>query len=120
MFWEWRRNRIYIPGSQMVEDIRIRFACYLPDFLDEGGMPWFQQPITLNRGRDALAWWIAFAFAAARDDENDPIKAQAEWFLKQAKRAADHIVNQDIAMKQRVTVTRQPHSGRRYRLMNWM
>jgi hypothetical protein len=31
--WEWRNNRIYIPGSLQVEDFRIVFVNYFPDFL---------------------------------------------------------------------------------------
>src|ERR1700676_2170033 len=48
-FWEWRSDTLYTPGSQMVEDLRIRHVSYIADFLDSGTTPWFAQPVPIMR-----------------------------------------------------------------------
>lgn len=34
-FWEWRNNAIYLPGSLLPMDLRIRYIKYYPDFVDQ-------------------------------------------------------------------------------------
>lgn len=116
--WEWRQNRIYTPGSQQVEDLKIRYMNYMLDFADSGTTPWFQQPVLVTRSRDALAWFICAEFAEAQEAK-DPLHAKAKMFLDKAETAASKIFNRDVVMKQRTDVRRQSTSGRGRQGQNW-
>ena len=104
--WEWRGDAIYMPGSQMTMDLRIRFARYLPDIADNSGTPWFQQPVPIMRCLDPLSYYICFEVLQSRES---PL---ADAFLEKAQNAAKLIMNRDISTKQRVDVRRRPRSGR--------
>lgn len=118
-FWEWRANAIWMPGSQIVEDLRIRFATYFPDFADEGTTRWYMQPVPVMRCRDALAWLICAEICAGPGMPPE-IQAKAVDFQAKGYAACDLIFNRDVAMKQRVNVRRQPRSGRAHQYWdNW-
>lgn len=108
--WEWRDNAIYMPGAQMVTDLRIRYLRYLPDFIDQGSTPWYQQSMSIMGCRDAMADYICYEMAKPRGDLN------ADDFLKRAEAEANLIFNREIQLKERVNIRRRPY-GRSYR--NW-
>jgi hypothetical protein len=110
-FWEWRGDSLYMPGSQRVEDLRIRYVRYLPDFRDIGNQRWFTQPIPIVRGSDALSWYLCAEVAGSRGDI-----AGVQRFCQYGDGALTHIFNLDVKADQRVNVQRRPRgrSGR-----NW-
>lgn len=107
--WEWRGDTIYMPGSLSVEDLRIRYANYLPDFADSVTLRWYQQPVPIMMASDALAWMICAELENARKG-GDGTAAKA--YCEKAEAATDRIFNRDVRADQRVNIRRRPRSGR--------
>lgn len=107
-FWEWRGDAIYMPGSQVVEDLRIRYVRYMPDFADVGNLRWFQQPVPIMRGSDSLSWFLCSEVVGSRGDL--PL---AQSFRDKGEAALTHIFNLDVKADQRVNVQRHARAGRR-------
>lgn len=105
--WEWRGDAIYMPGSQRIMDLRIRYAKFLPDFADISGTRWFNEPVTIMRASDALSWFICAEFAGSRGDN-----ASAELFTAKGESAISRIMNYDVRADQSVNIRRQSRSGR--------
>ena len=92
--WEWRDDGIYMPGASGATDLKIRYAAYLPDFLDNSptaNTPWFQQPIPIMRCLDPLSCYACHEIAKGRKD------LDAAVFLQDAEAAAMLVVNRDSA-----------------------
>ena len=102
--WDWRNDKIYIPGSTVQMDLFIRFEGFMPDFVDTGNLHWYELPVPIFDCRDALSNFIAAEYAEPRSDLN------AAAFRQKAEDAAGLIMNRDIRMKQRVNVRRIPRS----------
>lgn len=71
--WQWRDDRMYMPGSVVDTDLRVSYASYLDDFRDTGDVltatqftPWYEQPVPIMRAMDALANYICAEVATAR------------------------------------------------------
>lgn len=111
-FCDWREDSLYMPGSLMTTDLRFRYVSFLPDIVDNAPNAgrWFQQPVPIYNCLDALSWYIVFEIAAARLQQGDEV--DVEGLLGKAESAAKMIFNRDQRLRQRVTVTRQPLSGR--------
>ncbi len=107
--WEWRGDTIFMPGSQMVEDLRIRYVQYVPDFQDSATLRWFQQPLPIMRSSEALSWNVCGILEAGQPD-GDPLIAQG--FFDKGKAAAGDIFNRDVRADMRVNIRRRPSSGR--------
>ena len=109
--WEWRNNAIWMPGALMVEDFRIRYVKYLPDFVDNFAgnirVHWFEQPVPIMRCSDGFSWFICAEFAEAQGKPEI-----ADRFMQKGKDAFGRIFNLDAAADQRVNIRRRPHSGR--------
>ena len=105
--WEWRNNAIYTQGSQLVEDLRIRFGTFLPDIVDVGTVPWFQQNVGIVRVGDGLSWFICAELAAARGDYDLELGCIAK-----AEAALLRVFNADVQADQRVNIRRRPRTGR--------
>ena len=112
-YWEWRGDAIYMPGSQLVEDLRIRYVNYLPDFADSGTQRWFQLPIPITRASDSLAWFLCAEVVNARGDL--PL---AEAFRQNGTEALNHIFNLDVKADQSVNIQRRAR-GRSSRRRWW-
>lgn len=112
-FWEWRGDTIYMPGSQMIEDLRIRYVQYLEDFIDVGTVPWFSQQVPIVRIADAFAWFICAELVGARGEDD-----RAQSFTAKGEAALNRIFNLDVEADQRVNIRRRPRSGRGYGT-NW-
>jgi hypothetical protein len=108
--WEWRNQAIYMPGSLVQEDIRIRYAKLIPDFLDNPAGPtrWYQQKVPIVDCRDALAYYICSEIVTTQED----LDFDATVFNKAAEDAARLIMNRDVRKDQRVNIRRRPRSGR--------
>lgn len=108
--WEWRSDSIYLTGATQPIDLRIRYASYLPDIVDTTGVRWFRQPVPITNCQDSFSWLIVYEFLSSRSPESDTVEAEA--YIAKAEAAVKYIFNRDVKMKQRVTATRQPLSGR--------
>lgn len=104
--WLWGQDAIYMPGSTVATDIRMRYLAYLPDFEAQGDVEWYSLPVPIMRCENALSYYIAAEAAAPRAD------ADAETFTAKAEQAARLIFNREVQQKQRTTATRRPY-GRR-------
>lgn len=114
--WEWRENAIYMPGSLMDMDWRIRYVRYLPDIVDVGSARWYNQTIPIPRCLEPLSLLICAEFAGARTPANDQEAAMQSGavknFSERGEGATKLIFNRDVKVKERVTASRQPRSGR--------
>lgn len=112
--WEWRSDRIYMPGATMPTDLRIRYHKYLDDFIETNtgspvvNTPWYLQQIPIVRCTDALSLFVCAEVAAARPD----LGMNAVTFQVAAQDAADLIYNRDVRRTQQTTTTRRSLSGR--------
>jgi len=110
-FWEWRGDAIYFPGSQISEDIRVRYVSYLPDFQDNvASSPpqrWWENVVPIMHGSDALSWYICSEFVGSRGDQ-----ALALDFTQKGEAALSRIFNLDVRADSRVNIRRKPRSGR--------
>lgn len=103
--FEWRQDRIYMPGSLMSMDLRIRFASYFPDFTTQGNTQWYQQPVPIMRCLDAFADFICVEASIGRDD------VSPSTFKSSGEGKAKLIFNRDVRLKNRTNVRRRPRSG---------
>lgn len=111
--WEWRQDKIYMSGSQISEDLRIRYVTYFDDFLDiteDPGPnqvvgPWFAQPVPVMRCADSFSWYIAAELVAARG--GDPAA-----LIGNGLAALERVFNLDVIADQRVNIRRRARSGR--------
>lgn len=87
--WEYRQERVYMPGATGLTDILMRYGAYLADFVAPGTTAWNLQPVPIMRSADSFAWFIASEIARARGD------LDAGWFDQQALQAAEWIWNRD-------------------------
>lgn len=108
--WEWREDAIFMPGATMTLDIRVRYAAYLPDFVNEDGfgVQWYQQQVPIMRCQSALAWYLLAEVANGRTD----IGIDPQVFIGRAEADAKKIYNRESILKQRTNVRRAPRSGR--------
>lgn len=110
-FWQWRQDKIWMPGSLSVMDLRITYAAFLSDFVTTfAGTPdevlWYNQPVPIMRCLSPLASYIVYDIAFSRGDAGAAVvKGEAEAETKL-------IFNRDVRAKQRVNVRRQAFSGR--------
>jgi len=103
--WEWREDTIWMPGSQMVEDLRIRYMRYLPDFQDVGTLRWYQQPVEIMRSSEALSWFVCAVLT-----QRDPVVSAG--YMASGVGAANEIFNRDVRADLRVNIRRRPSSRR--------
>ena len=88
--WEWRNGALYMPGATpAATDIRLRFAAYFADFINNGTTPFASQTIPILRAMNPLAWFIASEVSAARGD------LDVEYFDKQAIASTQFFFNLD-------------------------
>lgn len=107
--WEWRNDAIYMPGSLMVEDLRIRYSVLLPDIVDVGSSPWYTQQVPIVRIADGLSWWICAELAAAKKEPDMETSC-----IDKGAAAVQCVFNLDVRADQRVNVRRRARTGRSY------
>jgi hypothetical protein len=107
--FDWRNDRIYMPGTNQPVDMRVRFGQYLPSFQTQGETKWFQQPIPIVGAVDALADYICVEASDGRDD------IDSQTFKGRAEGEAKLLFNADVRIKNRSNVRRIPRSGPRNR-----
>jgi hypothetical protein len=110
-YWEWRNDAIYMPGSQMTEDLRIRHTIFLDDFIDLGTTPWFMAPIPIVRCVDGLSWFVIAELAGSRG-----LVDMEAVMREKGERALCRVFNLDVKADQRVNVRRRARGACRN---NW-
>lgn len=105
--FDWRNDRIHMPGTNVPVDLRIRFGQYLPSFKTQGETQWYDQPIPIVGAVDALADYICVEASDGRDD------VDSQTFKTRAEGEAKLLFNPDVRIKNRTNVRRQPRSGPR-------
>lgn len=113
-FWQWRDNKIFMPGSQMSMDLRIGYVKALPDINDVGTTRWYKANIPIVRCMDAMAWHVCYEYAIARAP-GDPKMAEAQSaaaaaFRGEAEEATRQLFKLEISKNQRVNVRRIPRN----------
>lgn len=109
-YWEWRGDTIYMPGSQRVQDLRIRYVNSLPDFVDVGTVPWFSQPVPIMRISDGFSLFICAELAAAKEEYDI-----AERLTSKGEAALSRVFNLDVRADQHVNIQRRARSSRGHR-----
>lgn len=104
--WEWRENKLWIPGANGLIDIRARFIKRLPYF-QNADLPWYDQQVPIPDCENALAWYICYEWSGARGD------IDRDSCLAQAKDYVDKIYNRQARRNQQTNIRRQPRSGNR-------
>lgn len=102
--FEWRNDRIYMPGTTLPVDLRVRFAQFFPFFETQGDTQWYQQPVPIVGSLDALADYICVEASDGRDD------VDSQTFKTRAEGEAKLIFNRDVRLKNRSNVRRRPRS----------
>ena len=105
-FWDWRDDKIYMPGALMRFDLQIEYSRYLTDFETVGEIEWFEQPVPIMRCLSAFSNYIAYEFAKTRAD------LDAAVFMADAKADAMYLFNNEVGMKQRTNPSRRAYNGR--------
>jgi hypothetical protein len=100
-YWEWRTDGIYMVGSTRTNDIRMRYAAYLPELSDG------TSTVQIRGAENALAYLTIAEFSAAR---GSPL---AEDYREQAAEFIVQIIDYTVRQKQRGRHRRIPHSARR-------
>lgn len=116
--WQWRGEVIYYPGSLQTMDFRIYYQKYLPDMVDVGQAPWFEQNVPITRCQDALSQWLCreFAMMQAANPELDA-DVRGQWtlavptFEAEAMDTTAGLVSPDKKRKQRTNYSRLPFAG---------
>ncbi len=92
LMWEWREDKIYLDGARIPCDLRIRFAAYLPDIVNDDAnfTPWFEQRVPIMRCMDAMTDYICREIYIARGDAE-----AAAAFQQSAEANAEQIFNRD-------------------------
>lgn len=108
--FEFRNDKIYIPGTATPVDLRVRFAQFFPDFVTQGETQWYQQKVPIMGCLDSLADYICVEASDGRDD------VDSQTFKTRAEAEAKLIFNRDVRLKNRSNVRRQPRSGPRHGL----
>lgn len=88
--WLWRADSLYMPGALTTTDLAILYAGLIPDFVDFGGTPWFQQLVTIMRCLDSFADYICREICVARGQMD-----AAASFQLSAEANARLIINRD-------------------------
>ena len=90
MMWEFRNDILFMPGALVPVDLRVRYAAYLPNFIDTGDTPWYQQPASIMRCKDAFSNYICAEVAGPRGD------LDAAAFTAAAESAAMKLAGRDF------------------------
>jgi hypothetical protein len=104
--FDWRDDKIVMPGSIYSMDFEIFYNAYQADFNTVGPVMWFNQPIPLIDAEDILSLYIAFEFARPRGDmDAASFKAEAE------EECRSFVNTRDIPLRQRTSLQRRSYSG---------
>jgi hypothetical protein len=103
VYWDWRTDAIYFTGSNQTNDLRIRYAAYLPALTASG------DAVKIFRSKEALAHLVAARFAFSR---GSPF---AEGLEAKAMNEIAKMVGRSARKRQRGQHRRLPYGGLRRR-----
>jgi len=107
--WEWRAEKIYMPGATSATDLRVRYAAYLADFATVGPTQWYQQPVPIMRVLSPLAWFVCSEVAKARGD------LDAGWFDQKAIESTIMVFHRNLSQgKEQGTVAESGKMSDKY------
>src|SRR5215475_10057753 len=107
-FWEWRQDRIVMPGSLLMKDIKIRYVAVLPLLTGVTDLTTVQVP--LIDCENALALKIARSYGLPRGSDQIPIADAME-------KAATHLLkNRIIRSQQAIDFRAEPYGQNRLNL----
>lgn len=111
--YEWRNNAIYMPGANIVLDLRIRYASYLADIPALG-----TSVIPILRCSDALAHYVCAEYAFSRGSAE--AQEAGTGFAAMGNAAMKRMLNREARQQQRGNHRRQGYSkGRHWGWGNW-
>jgi hypothetical protein len=106
--WDWRQNAIYMPGALISRDLKVRYACYLPDIASSGSAL-----VPIIRCAIPLSFYVAAAFGMSRGSPD--ATAAGNNFRAQGKASMSLMNNRDARREQRGNHRRPGYSSGRHR-----
>ncbi len=106
--WDWRQNAIYLTGANVLRDMRMRYASYLPDIPASGSAL-----VPVIRCAMALSFYVAAAFAFSRG--SPAATTVGNNFRSQGKESLGIMNNRDARREQRGNHRRPGYSSGRHR-----
>ena len=88
--WDWRGEAIYLPGSTVIWDLRIRYASFAPDFFDVTTTPWWTMSVPIVQCLDAFAGFLCWEVTRS-------IPGVGDGFLTEANAAALLMAQRDTS-----------------------
>jgi hypothetical protein len=107
-YWEWRTDSINFVGSTVAVDIRIRYTCRLPFAKPNDVVPFSAVTINILGCERAMAYLIAYRYAAARSGMDPASGAQA--LRQEAELAILELKKRIVRQKQGIEYRRKPYS----------
>jgi len=105
VYWDWRNDAIYIPGSILDMDLRLRYSSYLPDIAPANG-GFASTAIPILRCAEALAYYAAAEFVNPRGG------VLGTTFEAKGDVAVDAMTNAFAKLQQRASFSRRAWGGR--------
>lgn len=105
--FDWRNNCIFMPGANIVKDLRVRYASYLSDIPSSG-----TAPVPILRCRDALAHYVCAEFAFSRGSPE--ATAVGNSFMGMGQAAMKRMMNREARQQQRGQHRRIGYSNGRH------
>lgn len=97
--WEWRNNRLQLPGALQSNDLRVLYEIFFPDITA------WDQTIPLPDCQDAIAYMIAAQFLRSRGSLGaDAMDAKADSAVRE-------LIRPTVRQKQRGQHRRIPYGG---------
>lgn len=106
-YWDWRNDKVYMLGAVQANDIRMRYAAYLPDLAQAANGATL---VPIVRCADALANYTVWAFARAR---GSPLSGQ---FMVAGDACTKEILTYTSRKRQRGSHRRRPYGACGYGL----
>jgi hypothetical protein len=98
--WEWRGDAIWMVGSTVSQDLRLRYEAAIPDVLPTDDFDITTIPIRM--GTEALAYRIAFLYEDALGDADKVAGREAK-----ANETVQFLINNNVRRSQRVAIRRR-------------
>jgi len=98
--WDWRNDALYVPGSILSEDLRLRYSSYLADLAPAAG-GFVSTIVPITRSAEALAYYAAAEFVNPRGG------VLGTTFEAKGDVAIDQITNSFSKLQQRASFSRR-------------
>lgn len=104
--WEWRNYQLFMPGSQSVENIRLRYTSGQPPF---ASLPqdFSTTQVNIIDSQEAIAFQVALQYGRARGAAPDALQNVEAQFAE----AIDDMAQEWVRQAQNTDKRRQPYGG---------